>query len=134
MLRVFFFRTVMVLTKLLTKNDSVRRCFPSFTPISRQTQQPFHLVSGFARLANSLSDVSGHFVTLAKPPKCLHPHFCQPAKPPKGLHPPLCHRDKASERATPLILSACKVSKKSAPLSLSGRQSLKDRILHTLPH
>ena len=50
-----------------------------------------HLVSRFARLTKSLSDVSGHFVNPAKPTKTLHPPLCHPDKASENAAPPLCH-------------------------------------------
>ena len=42
-------------------------------PLSHGENRPFFLLSHFVRLAKSLMEFPGHFVSLAKPPKTLHP-------------------------------------------------------------
>ncbi|MDD6471583.1 MAG: hypothetical protein PUF62_00810 [Bacteroidales bacterium] len=80
------------------------------------------MVLGFARLTNSLSELSGHFVSPAKPPKGQLPHFCQVAKPPKGyiphfvtltkppksLHPSFCQLTKPAKNLHPHVVTPAK--------------------------
>ena len=100
--------------------------------ISISVKRPFFMVTGFVKVAKSLSECPGHFVNPAKPPKTLHPHFVNPANPAKNLHPPLCQPDKASEKPHPPLCHPDKPSENPAPPTLSSRQTPKYRILHTL--
>ena len=74
--------------------------------ISISVKRPFFMVTGFVKVAKSLSECSGHFVRPAKPPKSLHPPLCQPDKPREKPTPPTLSLDKTSENVAPPTLSA----------------------------
>ena len=91
------------------------------------------MVLGFARLTNPLSNVSGHFVSPAKPPKSPHPHFVILTKPSKSLHPPLCHLTKPPKSLHPSFCQLTKPAKNLHP-HLCHTGKAKKTVFCTLCH
>ena len=105
------------------------------------------MVLGFARLTNPLSNVSGHFVSPAKPPKSPHPPLCQVAKPPKGyiphfvtltkppksLHPSFCQLTKPAKKLHPHLCHTGK-AKKTVFCTLCHTDKASEKATRTLCH